>query len=1096
MTRDDPRSTRRHQTLTVAVELAAAGFSDAEEVGRGGFGIVYRCTQPGLDRVVAVKVLTADLPNEGRTRFVREQQAMGRLTGHPHIVTILQVGTTENDHPYIVMEFIPGDSLDTMLRKRGPLGLEEVLHLGVKLAGALETAHYRGILHRDVKPGNILITEYGEPVLTDFGISHIAGGFETATGVVTGSPAYTAPEVLKGSTSSPASDLYGLGATLFSALTGHAAFERRSGEQVISQFLRIATLPAPDLLEHGAPSDVSEAIGRAMSTDPKKRHSSIEEFGNELRLIQHRHQFFVDNMSLQTNKKSDPENLGEIPEPLKHSTPQRNDIPKLSERYSKGNLPSELTRFVGRRNETAVAKKNLASNRLLTLTGIGGVGKTRLALHVAGAVQRSYANGVWFVQLGELRDPSLVADVVAAALNVRNGSAQNMQAALAEFIDSQELLLVIDNCEQVVESAARLIAALLRKCGNLRILATSREPLGVSGESLIQVPPLSSPDPDHATPLKGMANYDSVILFADRASVAVPTFEITDSNKDTISRICRRLDGLPLAIELAAARLRGMSVEQILERLTDRYALLTRGGRTSPTRQQTLRQCIDWSFDLCTAREQLMWARTSIFAGSFELDAAEHVCGSDLTPDEVTDLVSSLVDKSILIRESSGTAVRFRMLEALIEYGRAKLEAGGDYLMQKQRHLDWYEQLVTTAQSEWISSQQVGWIARLEREQTNLREALELGMAENPDAGLRMAASLFHFWHARGIYGEGRRWLDRLLMCQTNSRLNRIKALYANSILAGIQGATTAARESVRAARNLTAHTHDPTSLALVELTDGSLKVIGGDFAEARLLIEKSVLDLVQPEMLTYRIAALHMLGIAYEQMNDSVRALSYHDQVLALTRTRGEAVYQAYSLWWIAFATWGRGERDKSIRMLEDALRLVRQVNNPSSAATGLELLAWIRADQRTDYRRAVVLMGAADELARSVGTTPVIFQDLRRVQHAKCEEKTRNALGKQQYEASFKEGRLLGLPGAIAYALSEPTPPAQQSDETADLTKRERQVAGLVSEGLTNKEIASRLVISPRTAQGHVEHILVKLGFTSRTQIATWVIEHADTR
>ncbi|MDV6271032.1 LuxR C-terminal-related transcriptional regulator [Rhodococcus globerulus] len=586
-------------------------------------------------------------------------------------------------------------------------------------------------------------------------------------------------------------------------------------------------------------------------------------------------------------------------------------------------------------------------------------------------------------------------------------------------------------------------------------------------------------------------NYDAITLFCGRAAAVIPTFEITDSNKDTVARICRRLDGLPLAIELAAARLQAMSVEQILQRLTDRYALLTRGSRTAPTRQQTLSDCIDWSFDLCTAREQLMWERISVFAGSCELDAAEQVCGFDLTPDEVADLVASLVEKSILIRESSGQVVRFRMLETLREYGRTKLDEVGEYSALRQRHLHWYEQLVLSAKSEWISPLQVQWISRLEREQANLREALELTAVSNPDVG-RVAASLYHFWHAGGLFGEGRWWLDRLLARRTDSLLDRVTALYASSMLAGIQGDRESSNISVRAARGLAAETDDSVVRALADLADGSLGVFNADYARARPLIERSVAALVQPDVLAFRIAALHILGVACQQLGDTDRALDCYEQVLAITRSRGEAAYQSYSLWWTALISWRRINRGASVRMLEEALGTARLVNNPNAATACLELLAWICAEE-ADYWRAAVLSGAADELARSVGTTPTTFHDVARGHHARCEEWTRNALGDRQFEASFREGRQLDVLAAIAYALGDD--PGQQSNETKDeLTKRERQVAELVSQGLTNKAIASRLVIWPRTVQGHVEHILVKLGFTSRTRIATWVLDHPD--
>src|SRR5271169_6801281 len=268
MDESDPRASQGDVTPAIAAELAAAGFSDAQEIGRGGFGAVYRCWQRALDRTVAIKVLTTDLDADNVERFLREQRAMGKLCGHPNIVKIFQVGVTNSGRPYIVMQYHQRNSVNARIHQAGPLGWQETVHIGVKMAGALETAHRRGTLHRDVKPANILLSDYGEPQLTDFGIARIAGGFETATGVITGSPAFTAPEVLEGASPMPASDVYSLGATLFCALTGHAAFERRSGEKVVAQFLRITSQPIPDLRERGLPAEVSAVIERAMARDP------------------------------------------------------------------------------------------------------------------------------------------------------------------------------------------------------------------------------------------------------------------------------------------------------------------------------------------------------------------------------------------------------------------------------------------------------------------------------------------------------------------------------------------------------------------------------------------------------------------------------------------------------------------------------------------------------------------------------------------------------------------------------------------------------------------------------------------------------------
>ncbi|MFC0449213.1 protein kinase domain-containing protein [Rhodococcus jostii] len=1089
----DPLRTQRDVAATVADELRAAGFDNAEEIGRGGFGVVYRCSQPALQRTVAVKVLTAELDEENRERFFREQRAMGQLTGHPNIVGVLQVGATDTGRPYLVMPYYPQDSLDVRVRRHGPLSGEEVLRLGVKMAGGLETAHRLGIVHRDVKPANILITDYGEPALTDFGIAHIAGGFKTATGSVTGSPAFTSPEVLRGDPPTPAADIYGLGATLFAALTGHAAFERRSGEQVVAQFLRITTQPVPDLREHGVAENLSTVIEHAMTRTPSERPAAVA-LGEQLQQLQARSGFPIDEMALGGEPDIAQHMGGPIP-PVPLVTGLRQPSSAGSSLGATGNLPVELSTFVGRRTELTEAKSLLATSRLVTLTGIGGVGKTRLALRAATNARRDFADGVWLVELGELRDGSLLEVLVAAALGLRPQSTRPLHTTLLDFLAPRKLLLVLDNCEQVVDAAAKLSETLLRACPKLRILTTSREALAIEGEAVLRVPPLTVPDSDREPSPQGMPRYDAVRLFTERASTAVPGFELTEDNTSAVARICRHLDGLPLPIELAAARLRAMSPEQVLQRLTDRYTLLTRGGRAAPTRQQTLRHCIDWSYELCTPAEQQVWAQSSVFAGSFELDAAEYVCRRG-DPDDLLDVLASLVDKSILIREESGTVVRFRMLETLRDYGRGRAQQAGEYSDQRRLHRDWYRQLALDADAGWISARQLDWIDRLSREQANYREALEFSLTEDveSDSALAFAAALQPFWMSRGLFGEGRHWLDRALAIRPEAAsVVRAKALCRDCVIADAQGDFAAATRLVAQALALTEQTTDPITHAFADLTHGRHELYTGDLANACVHLERTYDAFAAQGDRFAQVLVLFNLGLARELQQDTAGALECHERALAITESHGESMYRSYVLWAIAVAVWRQGDRDRALRLLEQGIRLVRRRKDPVLAAMCLETLAWIAAADGS-ARRAVVLMGAAQSLGKMASTSTVVYPNLL-VHHEECERNTRRALGQRIFEAAHREGGSLNLDAAIAYALGEEpeTAPATTGPST-ELTKRERQVADLVAEGLTNKAIAARLVISQRTAQGHVEHVLAKLGFTSRAQIAAWVVEQGQ--
>ncbi|WP_327094401.1 LuxR C-terminal-related transcriptional regulator [Nocardia vinacea] len=758
-----------------------------------------------------------------------------------------------------------------------------------------------------------------------------------------------------------------------------------------------------------------------------------------------------------------------------------------------GELPLELTSFVDRRAETAEVKNLLSTCRLVTLAGIGGVGKTRLALRAAANARRDFADGVWVVELADVHDPSMLVEIVAATLGLLDQSDQPLLDMLVQFLNSREMLLVLDNCEQVVAASAELVEKLLLACPNLRILVTSREPLDIAGEATVRVLPLTVPDPDHEPAFRGLPKYDAVTLFADRAAAVVPGFELSEDNKTTVARICSRLDGLPLAIELAAARMRAMSPEQILQRLTDRYALLTRGSRTAPPRQQTLRWCIDWSYQLCTPVEQRIWARLSVFASGFELDAVEQVCGADLAPESLLDALSSLVDKSIVIREESDGVVRFRMFETMRDYGREKLQESGEYRDLRRRHRDWFERLALDSEAGWIGDRQLGWLARLDREQPNFREMLEFCLAEDSaeaaEAGLRTAAALYLFWSFRGQYGEGRRWLDRILSHPAaHSIPDRVKALHVSAIMAAVQGNLERAAAFVEQARTLAEQDPAPTTKALAASAEGALALYRGEPNRTISVVEPALTVFESNTRGHLYISVLAMLGWAHALRGDTKRSIEYREQILSITEACGESLFRSTTLWGIGIAAWQQGERSHAQEVLLESLRVSRHISSPLVAAPDIEALAWT-AD---NGERAAILMGAAEALLRSATGVTTFFNVLYRY-HDECERKVRRTLGDRGFDAAFRRGQAMGMSAAVSYALGEP-PTTAPHDSATRLTRRELEVAHLVAQGLTNKQIAAKLVLSQRTAQHHVEHILSKLGFTSRTQIAAWIVDEAQ--
>ncbi|HEX6355744.1 ATP-binding protein [Actinophytocola sp.] len=748
-----------------------------------------------------------------------------------------------------------------------------------------------------------------------------------------------------------------------------------------------------------------------------------------------------------------------------------------------GNLPQELTSFVGRRREVAEAKRVLTASRLVTLTGMGGVGKTRLALKVAGQVGRAFDDGVWLVELGELRESRLVVHTVAAALGIREQSGDPPLARLTEYLAGRQLLLVLDNCEQLVDAAAKLVDSLLRSCPELRVLATSREQLGVTGEVILPVPPLPVPGPRQLRSAQELSQFDAVTLFVERAAAAVPTFRLTEDNRLAVAEICHRLDGLPLAIELATARLRALSPEEILNRLSDRFRLLKTGLRSAPARQQTLRACIEWSYDLCTGAERQLWARLSVFAGGFELEAAEDICadGADLL-----DLVASLVDKSILIREDHDTVVRYRLLETLREFGQDILRQTDEDTALVRRHRDWYAEFAARAKAEWISPRQVDWFARLEREQLNLRSALEFSLTDpdEPGIALPIAISLHPYWFARGLLSEGREWLSRALAQQPQPTEERARALYAASMLAKMQNDLPAAADLAEEGRQVA---RDDSTRALFTLMSAHLA--RGELPRAVTLLE-SVVDTFRNEAdLPELLETLLALGVTTGVLGDTARAQACHDEVLAITEPRGEVWYRSRSTWSFGLALWSQDPR-RAAKLVQESLRLKRPLDDLLGLAWSMETLAWIAASEG-DPRRAATLLGAAEQLWHTTGTSPATSRRFLGY-HQQCEQEARRALGEPVFQGAFQRGNGMSLADAIAYGLDEKPPPAAAPTTTATtLTRREQQVASLLAEGLSNKEIATRLVISQRTAETHVENILVKLGLNSRTQIAAWTIE-----
>ncbi|GGV80327.1 ATP-binding protein [Streptomyces massasporeus] len=907
-------------------------------------------------------------------------------------------------------------------------------------------------------------------------------------------------------------------------------------------------------------------------------------------------------------------------------------------------LPAETTSFVDRRGELTQGRELLARARLVTLTGPGGVGKSRLAARIAARVQRAFPDGVRFVHLSGLHDPALVPLAVADALGLHDRSAQPALDALVEQVRDRRLLLVVDNCEHLAAACARLAAALLHGTEGVRILATSRHRLGLTEEHLLEVRPLPVPDPDADPSVAD--GYPALTLFADRAAAVVPGFRLTAANRASVARLCHRLDGLPLAIELAAVRMRVLDVDQLLDRLDDRYRFLTTGSPAALPRHQTLRAAVAWSHDLCTLPEQTVWARLSVLAGSFDLETAEAVC-ADATPesvarppevrgylvphphpaalpalpaqptegigagaragggsgsgvcagggscvggwsgggsgvcgrpaddvgtrvrptdgpgagirptemsgaraqpadgpgtparprggfgarartidrsgsrvhpaaaparatitllpppglrtDDVLEAVAGLVDKSVLCREPGPGGVRYRLLDTLRQYGLEQLRrVAGEEEAARRRQRDWMLRRAEECERGWFGPGQPETVARLRADRDNLRAALDFSFSAPGEtlAGLRLAGTLWFYWHACGASREGLYWLDRALAAAPEPTRERARGLWVAGLLAAATRDFPRGRRHATEALALARALGDAAEAAHAEYVIGVIRLFGDDLPGALRHFETTVARGPVPGQHLSLVGLDQVeLACALGFLGEAERAVEVCEQALRLCERHGEQWVRSYVLRILALAHSVRRDWPRAERHGREALRLKLAVHDVIGIALTLDLLASIAAE-RGALEHAAVLLGGADRVWADIDTGRWGSHTLNAVRRG-SEERVAPALGRDAFERAHRRGHALGLAELVGHALQEPgrphpaevASPSPHDDTTVRLTRRETEVARLVAEGLANQQIADRLVIARRTAEGHVERILSKLGFSNRSQIAAWM-------
>ena len=684
------------------------------------------------------------------------------------------------------------------------------------------------------------------------------------------------------------------------------------------------------------------------------------------------------------------------------------------------NLPVQLTSFVGREREKAEVKRLLSTTRFLTLTGSGGAGKTRLALQVAAEVLRDFPDGVWLVELAALSDPSLVPKAVASALDVPEQPGQGLTETLVGFLRGKSVLIILDNCEHLVAACADLTTALLRACPNLRILATSRETLGVTGETTWRVPSLSVPDPQRLPPLDRFTEYEAVRLFIDRAVASAPQFAVTSGNAPAVAQVCHRLDGIPLAIELAAARVKVMAVEQIAARLDDRFRLLTGGSRTALPRQQTLRAGMDWSYDLLGPRERAVLRRLSVFAGGWTLEAAESVCGgAGVEVTSILDVLTSLVDKSLVVAETQQGEARYRFLETIRQYAHDRLVEAGEEADVRAHHRNWYLALAEQAEPEVRGPAQVMWLGRLERDHDNLRAALQWSLESDPKDGLRLAGALWWFWYVRGHFVEGRRWLETLLNSTSDAPdYLRALALHSNGYLA-FQGQSDYAAGRLLCGESLTMwrKVGDKHGIALALNSLGLLASEDGDQATAYALLEESLT--VRRELGDRGAVGVSLmnLGLVARRRGDLAAARTLYEESLAMFRELQHAHRIAMVLHNLGLVAHLQGDQVLHRSLSAECLTIRRALDDKPGIAWSLDSFSAI-ARAQGQARRAARLLGAADALREAIGHT---LSPAYLASHAPGVTRVRSELGDEVFGVAWAEGRAMTLEQAIEYALAE---------------------------------------------------------------------------
>jgi len=976
------------------------GYKIGQEIGKGGMGVVYRARDLDLDRDVAVKFLSGELAsNADRLAMFRTEAKSLASLSHPNIASIYRIVKTQLEGPFLVLELIDGATLASRLQE-GPIPLSDTLDWCSQIADALDAAHRRGVIHRDLKPGNVMITSSGRVKVLDFGLARrdksldrtdaTASSASTRTGLMpdlalgAGTPGYASPEQILGLEQDARADVFAFGCVLYECLTGNRAFRGKARTDVLA-----ATLGAePDLtsLPASTPATVRELIEHCLRKEPDSRPSDM---GAAHRRI-----------------------LGARVQP--HSTAS---IVRTSR--TPHNLPTAMTRFVGRDAEIASCRKLLTASPLVTLVGPGGCGKTRLALRVMTEMLQEYPDGAWFVDLAPLSEDARVAQAVASAMGIQGEPNAPILDAVGSHIASQRVLILLDNCEHLLGACAQVAKRLIASGPDVRVLATSRQRLGIAAEAIYAVGPLETP-PEALDRGVDVERFDSVRLFLDRARQVVHGFALDGDKARIVAEICRKLDGMPLAIELAAARVRVLGLPQILSKLDQRFRLLT-GGTGEHRRQQTLEATIQWSYDLLEPGEQRLLRLLSSFAGGWTLESATYVVGENADEFEILDSLGRLVEKSLVSVEILDREARYTMLETVRQYARARLEESGESDVPRARHVDFYLSLAEQSAVRTTGSERSAWFARLDRELDNILLALEWAIASDVEKASRLVQSVSRQWISKGFLELGLDMTTRVLhaLPASDTAVDRallivLKGEY-NYRMGRFAVAADLAADGLAIARNI--GTKEAADRALWVLGSSSYPL--GRIEAARGCFEEGI-SLARESGDSFRLCSqLNNLADLLRAQGELDAALPNYEESLAILRTLNEHENTAVVLANMAqlLITRGdpeRGDLDRARSNLVEVFGI--------HEGTGSELVGHILLDSSTGLAARV---GDMEEAATLYGATEAKMQRAgagRPHADSQCVgpliAEARRALGMAEFARAEADGRALQMKEAVAEA------------------------------------------------------------------------------